>query len=201
MQSQNFINKGIGYQKVAAQNLFELFSVWQQNGEDVMKHTLEQLFWIPESGRTDILDWSRNYTLATDELKQFVDSYFNDLQQSFTPLEQVTNVKDIEKTKVEGAVSVGAKKAPPVAQETSVPKSTTRKKPVTAKKGASKRKASAKSIPKSTAGNAGKTRSKSKSSAEAKPTTTRKTGTTAASGGRTKTPTPSGTSGSTTNKQ
>jgi hypothetical protein len=83
MQNQEMLSKAIRYQKAASDNAFNIISIFQKSGEQMLKTTLDQYSWIPEKGKKDYLSWSRNYLQITEKMKAYIDKGYEEAERLF----------------------------------------------------------------------------------------------------------------------
>jgi hypothetical protein len=83
MQNQEMLSKAIRYQRAASDNAFNIVSIFQKSGEQMLKTTLDQYSWIPEKGKKDYLSWSRNYLQITEKMKAYIDKGYEEAERLF----------------------------------------------------------------------------------------------------------------------
>lgn len=138
MQNKIDMKKGLRFQRTATDNIFALFSIAQNSGEELIKHNLDQLSWIPETSRKSVLDISKGCQQATTTLKSMVDQGYDiiEKQLSATP---ATFAKKTQPVKAKAAPKPAAKtaaKPAPVKKAPAAKKTTTTAKPKAVKKAA-----------------------------------------------------------------
>ncbi|MCP4341586.1 MAG: hypothetical protein GY799_22580 [Desulfobulbaceae bacterium] len=83
MDNTAFMSKAIRYQKTAADQVFELMSLYQSSSEELLKKTLEQFTWLPGISKESYLSWNSSYQESTNRLKDMVDTGFEQVEQVF----------------------------------------------------------------------------------------------------------------------
>jgi len=76
MENKKMLSKTIGLQKTAFTNTLAIISSMQQHGEDLLKTTLEQSPWLPESSKDACLYWADCYSKYLENFKSVADQGF-----------------------------------------------------------------------------------------------------------------------------
>ncbi len=84
MEHHVFISKAIHSQKTASDHFFALLSVAQSNSEDLLKITLDQCTWLPDSGKKSCLYWNDYYLKTTESVKKFIDMGYLEVEKAFS---------------------------------------------------------------------------------------------------------------------
>lgn len=124
MEHQTMFLKTIVFQKTAFANTLEIFSSMRHHGETLLKTTLEQSLWLPESSRKACLFWADVCTKNFENVKVLVDQGFTEMERFSS-----TNLKPGE-DKPQKTEATGRQPAPRPAKKTA----THRKKTINTKK-------------------------------------------------------------------
>lgn len=81
MEIQTALSKTIGLQKVAFSNTLAIFSTLQQQGEDLLKTTLEQSPWLPVGSKNVCLFWADYYSKSLENMKSMADQGFAEIER------------------------------------------------------------------------------------------------------------------------
>lgn len=85
MENQTTLSKTIGLHKTAFANTLAIISTLQQQGEDLLKTTLEQSPWLPVSSKNACLYWADFYSKSLENLKSMADQGFAEIEQISSP--------------------------------------------------------------------------------------------------------------------
>lgn len=85
MENQTMLSKTIGLHRTAFANTFAIFSTMQQNGEDILKTTLEQSPWLPNSSKSACLYCVDFYSKYLENLKSLADQGFAEIERISSP--------------------------------------------------------------------------------------------------------------------
>jgi hypothetical protein len=138
MENQNMLSKTIGLHRTAIANTLAIFSTMQQHGEDILKTTLEQSPWLPESSKNGYLYYADFYAKYLENLKSVTDLSFTEMERISSLGSKPEGKKPLQTTTTERTPSPPpVKKNPAVrekkvsAKKTVVAKTIPDKKPVT----------------------------------------------------------------------
>ena len=81
MENQNMLSKTIGLHRTAIADTLAIFSTMQQHGEDILKTTLEQSLWLPESSKKGYLYYADFYAKYLENLKSVTDLSFAEIER------------------------------------------------------------------------------------------------------------------------
>ncbi len=85
MRNQTMLSKTIGLHRTAIANTLAIFSTMQQHGEDILKTTLEQSPWLPESSKNCYLYCADFYAKYLENLKSVADLSLAQIEQISMP--------------------------------------------------------------------------------------------------------------------
>lgn len=180
MENKALMSRAIQYQKAASDNIFSLVATLQNSGEKIVKETLDQYSWLPESSKKGLIDWYDTCTKTTDGLKEMVDRSYEEMEKYLiTPEPEQQAAKTTSQTvvKTEATPRTRAPKKPAAtkAKPTPVKKTATKTAPakVTAAKKSTAKSPSttAKTAPAATTRGTAKTSGKQTKSPAAKSAT------------------------------
>jgi len=131
MKNQTMLAKTIGLQKTALETTIEIISAIQQNGEDLLKTSLEETPWLPGSSKRACLDLTKFYSQYWESVKSATDQGFGIIEKISSP-DRKKVAKEPTQTKTGERVSGSrpAKKSPVVRKKTTQPQKTVRVKPI-----------------------------------------------------------------------
>lgn len=84
MEKIDFIAEAIQYQKSTSDQIFEVLSLCRRNSDTYILEALDQLQWMPEQSKAGYQAWSSNYDNTLNQLKEFVDQSFLQMEQVFS---------------------------------------------------------------------------------------------------------------------
>jgi hypothetical protein len=119
MENQNMLSKTIGLQKTAFTNTLDVFSTMQQNGEDLLKTTLEQNPWLFRSSKNVCFSCVDFYSKYFENLKSVADQGFADIER-IASTGSKPEKKESQQTKITEPIlgTRPVKKSPVVREET-----------------------------------------------------------------------------------
>jgi hypothetical protein len=138
MNNQTIISKSLGLNKTTLTNTLAILSTVQQQGESLLKTTLEQNPWLPGSSKDACLYWADFYSDYLKNLKSMADQGFAEIERiSLSGLKLAENesgqtiATEIIPTPLSAKKSPDNKEIKESAKETPVTKMLPEKMPVT----------------------------------------------------------------------
>lgn len=183
MMSKEMLGQALKYQKNASDNVFLFMNVFQNSQKDILQKTLEQMSWLPSTGRDGYMSFASNCLKATENMKSMVDKSFVEMEKYLDTQLGETFAKEVVKktsTPVKKAAKPAAKKTTPARKKTPVKTTAATKKAATTKTTAATKKATTTKTA-ATKATATKTAAASPAKQTAKKATTAKTDTSATS--------------------
>ncbi|MFW2365056.1 MAG: hypothetical protein ACN4GW_01460 [Desulforhopalus sp.] len=83
MDNTSFISETIRYQKIASDQVFQLFALCQTSSDELVQNTLAQCSWLPDSSKESYLNWSVSCQENTKQFKDLIDKGFEQVEQVF----------------------------------------------------------------------------------------------------------------------
>ena len=87
MTGSNVVHMAVQYQKAITDNVFEIYSVFQNSSVKALQLSIEQCSWLPEPSRQSCSQWVGCCFTATDDLKKQIDGSYQQFEQLFSSLE------------------------------------------------------------------------------------------------------------------
>jgi hypothetical protein len=119
MENQTMLSKTIGMQRTAFTNTLSLFSTMHQQGENLLKTTMEQNPWLPKSSKNACFYWSDIYSKYLENLNFVANQGFAEIEKFSSPgLKLEKNESQQKNTTEKKVASRPAKKSPTAGEKT-----------------------------------------------------------------------------------
>ena len=129
------LSSTIGLHKTALNNTLSFFATMHQQGENLLKTTLKQNPWLPESSKDACFYWSDIYSKYLENLKIAANQSFTEIEKLSSPSsKQEKNVSPQEKTTTPKPPPRSVNKSQMAEEKTVSPKRTKITKTTSAKK-------------------------------------------------------------------
>lgn len=83
MGNRALMSRAIRYQKTASDSIFTIVTTLQSSNEKMMRETLNQYSWLPESSKKGLFFWYDTCNQTTTGLKKMVDRSYEEAQKYF----------------------------------------------------------------------------------------------------------------------
>ncbi len=83
MDQKQVLKQMMDFNKASFDNSFNAMVMIQDQAEKMVSMMLEQATWIPEEGRTAILNWAASYKSGRETFKKTVDENFKKVEEFF----------------------------------------------------------------------------------------------------------------------
>jgi sugar-specific transcriptional regulator TrmB len=83
MDQKHLFKQIIDFQKNTFDNSFNALATLQEQGETMIKASLNQAEWLPAEGKKAITEWLEAYKKARTEFKNTVDNNYKKVQEFF----------------------------------------------------------------------------------------------------------------------
>lgn len=83
MDNKQMINQVIKFNKTIFDNAFKAMTMAQEQGEKIITAALDQASWLPEEGKTAVLNWLKTCRKGGETFKSAVDEQYQKVEDYF----------------------------------------------------------------------------------------------------------------------
>lgn len=88
MEPVKIAEQMVEFQKAIFDNNFSTMGMVQEQGESMIKMSLEQAAWLPENGKKVVNEWLMGYKQGREDFKRIVDGNFKRIEALFNEKEK-----------------------------------------------------------------------------------------------------------------